>query len=228
MAETGNRHGLEKIRRWRRQFSSAALSAEKVLDEFVAERQRGMSNNNTQGKTGIGKVLLTVIGIIAAVIFIRHLGEIDDAKHIEAALAQDKAISETLNTRVQGQKSDSMEDFDRLAGYIDEFVEQERRIDISQCPRDFAEAYARYISAYSEEAGVLHGHPRIPSAAEAFGGGVAHGMQGDPMGEVREINDSIDAWQKRWHEKADLATQADRQMRAVATRYERYAWPRFD
>ena len=48
-----------------------------------------MSNNNTQGKTGIGKVLLTVIVIVGAVIFIRHMGEIDDAKHIEAAIAQD-------------------------------------------------------------------------------------------------------------------------------------------
>jgi hypothetical protein len=179
-----------------------------------------MSTNNTQGKTGIGKVLLIVIVIVGTVIFIRQMGETDDAKHIEAVIAQDKAISETLNTRVQGQKSDSMEDFDQLAGYFDEFVEQERRIDTSQCPREFAEAYARYISAYSEEAGVLHGHPRIPSGEEAFAAGFLKGLQGDPTGELREISDSISAWQKRWHEKADLATQADRQMREVAARYE--------
>jgi hypothetical protein len=182
--------------------------------------------NQSAGKASIGSVLVIVILLVAGVIYIRHQGEIDDAKHIEAVMAQDKTLSEALNSRAAGQTPDSMEKIDQFAGYLDDFVEQEKRIDTSGCPREFAEAYARYVAAYSEEAGVLHGHPRIPSAAEAFGGGVAHGMQGDPMGEVREINDSIDAWEKRWHAKADEATQAENQMHQVATRYEQYAWPR--
>jgi phage-related tail protein len=45
------------------------------------------------------------------------------------------------------------------------------------------------------------------------------------MGELREIKDSIDAWQRRWHEKADRATQAEQEVKAIAARYERYAWP---
>jgi hypothetical protein len=184
--------------------------------------------NNSAGKASFGSVVLIAILVIVGLVFIRHLGEIGDAKHIEAVLARNKTISANLDSRVNAQKTDSMEDFDRLAEYIDAFVAQEQQIDTSECPREFAEAYARYIAAFSEESGVLHGHPRIPSAAEAFGGGVAHGMQGDPMGEVREIKDSVDVWQKRWHEKADLASQAERQMQEVAARYERYAWPRLD
>jgi hypothetical protein len=119
-----------------------------------------------------------------------------------------------------------MEEIDRLAGYLDEFVEQERRIDTSECPREFAESYARYVAAYSEEAGVLHGHPSIPSGEEAFVAGFLRGLQGDPTGEAREIYASFDSWEKRWHEKSDLATQAEQQMHEVAARYERYAWPR--
>lgn len=182
--------------------------------------------SNSKGKAKFGPVLAVVILVVVGIIFIRHLGEIDDAKHIEAVLAQDKTISENLNSRVNAQKTDSMEDFDTLAGYIDEFVEQERRVDTSGCPREFAEAYARYVAAFSEEAGVLHGHPNIPSGDEAFALGVLKGLQGDPTGELREISDSISAWQKRWHEKADLATQAERQMHEIAARYERYSWPR--
>jgi type II secretory pathway pseudopilin PulG len=184
--------------------------------------------NNNAGKASLGSVVLIVIGVVVAVIFIRHLGEIDDAKHIEAVLAQNKTISENLDSRVNAQQTDSMEDFDRLAGYFDGFVEQEKRIDTSECPREFAEAYARYIATFSEEAGVLHGHPRIPSGDEAFTLGFLKGLQGDPTGELREIKDSVDVWQKRWHEKADLASQAERQMQEVAARYERYAWPRLD
>lgn len=179
----------------------------------------------TEGKSRIGLVFFIVIVVVVGVVYIRHLGEIDDAKHIEAVLAQDKTISENLNNRVNAQKTDSMEDFDRLAGYIDDFVEQERRIDTRDCPREFAEAYARYVAAFSEEAGVLHGHPRIPSGDEAFVLGVLKGAQGDPMGELREIKDSINAWQKRWHEKAERATQAEQEVKAIAARYEHYAWP---
>lgn len=182
--------------------------------------------NNSKGKASFGSVLLLVIVVVGVVIYLRHQGEIDDAKHVEAILAQDNTISENLTNRVNAQKTDSMEDFDALAGYIEDFVEKERRIDTSECPRDFAEAYARYVAAFSEEATMLHGHPRIPSGDEAFVLGVLKGLQGDPTGELREIKDSIDSWQKRWHEKADQATQAEKQMHEVAARYERYAWPR--
>jgi hypothetical protein len=184
-----------------------------------------MSDNKTQGKTG-GKALLIVFGIIAALVYMWHMGAVDDAKHIEAVLAQDKALSATFSNRVSAQKTDSMEDFDQLAGYFDDFVEGARKIDTSLCPRDFAEAYARYVSAYSEEGMALHGHPRIPSGEEAFAAGFLKGLQGDPTDELREISDSISSWQRRWHEESDQATQAERQMREVAIRYELYSWPR--
>lgn len=73
-----------------------------------------MSDNKTQGKTGTGKALLIIFGIIAALVYMWHKSAVDDAKHIEAVLAQDKALSQNLNNRVTAQKTDSMEDFDRI------------------------------------------------------------------------------------------------------------------
>jgi hypothetical protein len=184
-----------------------------------------MSNNKTEGKVGLGKVLLVIAAVI---IFLWHMGAVSDAKHIEAVLAQDKTLSETLNSRMNDQKTDSMEDFDRIATYLDAFVEQEQRIGTHDCPREFTEAYARYLAAFSEESAVLHAHPHIPSGEEAFAVGVIKGLHGDAMGEMREIKDSLEAWQKSWHTTADQATQAEQQMHNVAARYERNSWPRFD
>lgn len=48
------------------------------------------------------------------------------------------------------------------------------------------------------------------------------------MGELREINDSIDSWAKSWHTSADQATQAEHQMHEVAVRYKLYSSPRSD
>lgn len=198
------------------------------LVEISLRKGKNMSDNKTQGKTGVGKVLLIVILIVGGVIFIRHLGEIDDAKHIEAVLAQDKALGDTLNGRMRDVKGDSEEDFDRIAGYFDDFVERERGIDTRDCPREFADSYSRYVSAFAEEATVLRAHPHIPSGDEAFVLGFIKGLKGDPTGEMREISDSLNGWKNRWHENADRATQAEQEMRAIAVRYERYAWPRFD
>ena len=197
----------------------------RAWSKFVAERQKSMGDNKTQGKLGAGKVLLVVA---AVVIFMWHMGAVNDAKHIEAVLAQDKTLSETLNSRMNDQKTDSVEDFDRIALYLDAFVEQEQRIDTHECPREFTEAYARYLAAFSGESAVLHAHPHVPSGEEAVALGVIKGLHGDARGELREIKDSLDSWQKSWHATADQATLAEHQMREVAAHYELTSWPRFD
>lgn len=183
---------------------------------------------NSAGKATIGSVLSVIAVIVVALIIMWHLGAVDDAKHIEAVLAQNKALEDALNREVQNQKTDAEEDFDHIAEYLDDFVERARTIDTHQCPREFAEAYSRYVSAFAEEAAMLHAHPHIPSGEEAILATVIKGLQGDPMGEVRAISDSLDAWAKRWRDKADRATQAGRDVKDIAVRYELYSWPRWD
>lgn len=182
--------------------------------------------NKSAGKANLGAVLVIVILVVVGVIYLRHQGEIDDAKHIDAVLAQHKELGETLNRRMRDVTGESEEDFERIAGYFDDFVERERGIDTRDCPSEFSEAFTRYVSAVAEEATVLRAHPRIPSGDEAFILGFIRGLQGDPTGEMREINDSLNGWNTSWHEKADNAVGAEREMKAIADRYERYAWPR--
>jgi hypothetical protein len=154
------------------------------------------------------------------------MGEVDDAKHVEAVLLQDKAIGETLNSRMHDMKVITDEDIDHVAGYYDDLVQQQKAINTGECPREFAEAYSRYITAFTELAGVLHAHPRTPSEAEGFAIGLEAGLEsGDPTKGVRAIQGAQDAWKQRWRDKATLAAQAEQEMKAVAERYEHYAWP---
>lgn len=181
-----------------------------------------MSNDKTQGKMGAGKVLLI---IAAVVIFMWHMSAVDDAKHIVAVLAQNKQLTTQLLNGTNTQKIETEEDIDRAAGYFDDYVEKARQIDTRDCPREFADTYSRYISAIADDGAALHAHPHIPSGEEAFVAGLIKGLQGDPMGEVRTISESMNSWGKTVRERSERVNQAEKELIEVATRYELYAWP---
>lgn len=178
-----------------------------------------MSNSKTQGKAGFGTVLLVGILVVVAVIVIRNMSQADDAKNIRSVLRQNQQFADILVSRMGERTAGTEEDFERVAGYFDEYVAQARKIDTHECPRDFAEAFYRYTAAYEDEAQVMHAHPHIPSGEEAFVAGVAGGLEGDPARQARELKAEFEAWAKRQREKADRASQAEQEMKAIATRY---------
>jgi hypothetical protein len=182
-----------------------------------------MSHSKTQGKASIGTVLLLCVVAGLAVMFFWNMSKEDDAKKIRAVLQQNQQFGEILASRI-GERADrngesTQEDLDRAAGYYDDYVAQMRKIDTHECPRDFAEAFYRYMAAYEDEAQVMHAHPHIPTGEQAFVAGVEGGLEGDPGRQVRELKAEIETWDKRRREKADRASQAEQEMKAIATRY---------
>lgn len=86
---------------------------------------------------------------------------------------------------------DSVESFDRMAQYLDEYVKPAENIDTQHCPRDFAEAYYRNIAARSDQANAWRSHPHIPTGDEAFMRGVIGAMQGDLTGGMAELKNQF-------------------------------------
>jgi hypothetical protein len=178
---------------------------------------------NSQGKVNIGVVLL--LGVLGAigVMFFWNASRQDDAKNIHAVLQQSQQFGDVLASRIgERAASDSdptEEDLERAAGYYDEYVAQLQKIDTHDCPRDFAEAFYRYRAAYEDEAQVMHAHPHIPSNEQAFVAGVNDGLAGDPTRQMRELKAAFEAWIKTRRGKGERASQAEQEMKAVATRY---------
>lgn len=179
-----------------------------------------MTNRNTQGKAGIVTVLLLGLVALLAVMFFRSMSQADDAKNIRSVLQQNQQFGDILASRI-GERAGNPteEDLDRAAGYFDDYVAQMRKIDTHAVPRDFAEAFYRYTAAYEDEAQVMHAHPHLPSDEQVYAASLEGVLQGDPAKASREFKAGFEAWNKTRREKADAASRAEQEMKAIATRY---------
>ena len=112
------------------------------------------------------------------------------------------------------------EDLDHYAAAVKDYVDQARQIKMDSCPRDFAEAYYRHVSAWADEADTLSAHPHIRSEGEAFVEGFFRGLNGDVTGGAIQMHDELQAWatqvkaaednvHKTWHEVEALVVRYD-------------------
>jgi hypothetical protein len=124
-----------------------------------------------------------------------------------------------MNAVINQTKIKSEDDFDTIAALMRNYVESARKIDTSSCPRDFAEAYYRHLSAWSEEAQAVHGHPHTPTGDAAFVNGFFRGLAGNPSGGALETRNEYLAWAKEVTARdADVHKSWD-EVNALAVRY---------
>lgn len=178
-----------------------------------------MTNRKEAGKSRIGTILLVGIVIVIAIMVIKNNADSDNLKAIQSVLKQDKDLHDMINNRMSDQKPQTDEDYQRVSGYYDDFVAELSRIDTSQCPRDFADAYHQYTMAFTDLAGEFRAHPHTPSEVEGFVEGFKAGLDGNPMGEVQAIEGAQATWREKLREKANRAAEAQQAMKAIATRY---------
>jgi hypothetical protein len=86
------------------------------------------------------------------------------------------------------------DDIDAYASSINAYVTNARQIPLNDCPRDFAEAYFRHISAWSSKAVAVGAHPHVPTNDEAAADGFIRGLNGDPTGGSVQMRDEFNAW----------------------------------
>jgi hypothetical protein len=109
-------------------------------------------------------------------------------------ITRDRDLSDAMNAVINQTRISSDEDFDKIVALMRNYVEQARKIDTSACPRGFAEAYYRHISAWSDEATAVRAHPHIPTGDEAFVSGLYGGLTGDLTGGSGVLRDEFKAW----------------------------------
>lgn len=93
-----------------------------------------------------------------------------------------------------------------------------RQIDTRSCPRDFAEAYYRHTSAWSDEAEAIRSHPHIQSEDEAFANGFVQGLQGDASGGAMEMKAEINEWGRNVSAKESEVSRTWKEVQALAVR----------
>jgi hypothetical protein len=99
------------------------------------------------------------------------------------------------------------------------YVEQAKHINTRACPRDFAEAYFRNLSAWEDEAQAIRDHPYFPADDEAFAEGFLRGLAGDTSGGAVERSEELKAWIADVKAKDADVHKSWEEVQAVAVRY---------
>lgn len=86
---------------------------------------------------------------------------------VEVVLREDMLLNSSVSTAMDVLKGNTSGEIDTIAALMDNHVDQAKKIDLSDCPADFTEAYSKYVSALADEAGAVRGHPAVVSEQEA-------------------------------------------------------------
>jgi hypothetical protein len=124
-----------------------------------------------------------------------------------------------MQTAVNGINVQSTDDVDRVATQMRIYISAAQQIDTQSCPRDFAEAYSRYLTAWTDAADTVSAHPYIPTGDDATVYGFLRGLNGDPTGGVVELQDEAQDWFKQVQAKRAAIDQAKGDWDALAVRY---------
>lgn len=139
---------------------------------------------------------------------------------MKAVMKQDSELSAAKKAALDPIKPKQDEDLDRIAAIMRDYVSACKRVDMSSCPRDFAEAYYRHFTAWAEEADVIANHPHIPVGSEAFVEGFFRGLAGDITGGAVERQDQFNAWGRRAIDAAANVNRTWNEVEALAVRYD--------
>jgi len=146
----------------------------------------------------------------------------DEARQaVRRVMTKDREAGEILSARIDGLSTDRVTDskLDAFAKLIYSYVGDARETSLTDCPRDFAESYYRYVSAWSEAADSVDSHPHIPTEDEAVLEGFFRGLHGDPTGGVIELADTLQAYLARIQSAFDNVSKCQHEVEALAVRY---------
>ena len=149
----------------------------------------------------------------------KNIGHTEDIKAIQAVLKQDGVLTEAMNRAINDTKIKSADDFDKVAELMNGYIKDARQIDTRFCPRDFAEAYYRHLSAYANEADAVASHPHVPTGDEAFANGFFRGLAGDATGGAVQIQDELKDWYRQVKDGDAEVRKSWQEVEALAVRY---------
>ena len=142
-----------------------------------------------------------------------------DVSAIKNVIATDKTLGDATRSSQRGMSFDSDDNINLYANTIYNYVTQAKGIDTSRCPRDFAEAYSRHVSAWRNKADTITNHPHIRSGGEAFVEGVLRGLNGDITGGGVQMYDDLNNWKTKVQSSEQYIDQTWAEVEALEVRY---------
>jgi hypothetical protein len=145
-----------------------------------------------------------------------------DVSEIRAVMAADREFAAPMTEFLDHGATDSGsadEHIDAFARRIRDYVGKARDNSVASCPRDFAEAYVRLVSAHSEVADAMESHPHLRTQDEEFLEGFLRGLKGDPTGGAIEMEDERRSWLAKVKDTLDAASKRQNDLDALLVRY---------
>jgi hypothetical protein len=100
-----------------------------------------------------------------------------------------------------------MRSVDNLASVLKDLSDQDRQINLSECPRDYSEAHENVLSAMSSWAFVLRAHPAVPSESEYL------------FNQLGDFRTALQSWEKESDEQMNKVDESIRKLKEVDSRY---------
>jgi hypothetical protein len=138
---------------------------------------------------------------------------------VQNVVNQDRQLTDTWVSQWHAcaARDGSDAQINELASIVRNYVANAKGINTDNCPRDFAEAYYRCLTAFDGVADTLQNHPHVPeSFAEGFVEGAIKGIQGDYSGGMNDAK----AWMSQFQGKLDYAKSLHAEFEALAVRYD--------
>ncbi len=132
---------------------------------------------------------------------------------------QESRLNRAMKKDIEATKPTTDADFNRISKRIEAYVADARQVDLSGCPSDYADAYNRYLAAWSEEAVAVREHPHIPTEGEAVVNGFLNGLKGDSSGGTDDLKAQFKTWVDDLKARdAEVQKRAD-ELNALAKQY---------
>jgi len=142
-----------------------------------------------------------------------------NVRAIQAVITKDHQLGEIMRKAVKMITIQTDADLDQAAAFIRKYTSQGKDIDTHSCPRAFAEAYSRHLSAWEDQAMAISNHPHIPEGMEAFVEGLFRGLNGDITGGSVERMDRFRAWWATVKATDIIVADSWHEVEALAVRY---------
>jgi hypothetical protein len=84
---------------------------------------------------------------------------------MQAVIKQDRELATVMQVKRKEVPANTDEGLNALGVTIKTYATNGLRIDVSACPRDFGEAYARFFTAWQKDADVISKHPHVPDGS---------------------------------------------------------------
>jgi hypothetical protein len=142
-----------------------------------------------------------------------------DVNAMQAVIKQDRDLAAAMEAKRKVVPANTDKALDTIGSLIKTYATNGLAINLSACPRDFAEAYTRLFTAWQQEAETISKHPKIPEASGPLVEGFFRNLDEDIIDTMTEPPEAMADWFDDVTSANHAVQSAQQTVQTLITRY---------